>query len=137
AARRARLRDPRRREAARARSAPAPRHRRPGARARGRHGRRGAQDDPRQDGSADGVILLTRRALWVGAAVAALGVLGFWVPWGLDAMLLADVVLLGAVGIDGAPALRPRPGGLGVAREAPPAVPVGGRGQGGHRRRTP
>jgi len=82
------------------------------------------------------VILLTRRALWVGAAVAALGVLGFWVPWGLDAMLLADVALLGAVWIDAALAVRPRPGGLGVAREAPPAFSVGSRGEVGYRWRN-
>lgn len=71
------------------------------------------------------MILCTRRALAVGAALALCGILGFWVPWALDAMLLADVALLGAVWLD---ALRAIPVGsrpLRVARDAPPALSVG------------
>jgi uncharacterized protein (DUF58 family) len=83
------------------------------------------------------VILLTRRALWVAAALAALGLLGYWVPWGLDAMLLADVALLGAAWLDATLAARPGPeGGLAVAREAPPAFSVGHRGEVSYRWRN-
>ncbi len=82
------------------------------------------------------MILLTRRALWVGAALAALGLLGHWVPWGLDAMLVADVALLAAVWIDAALAARPGPAGLAVLREAPPAFSVGHGGEVSYRWRN-
>src|SRR2546430_5371985 len=46
------------------------------SRAGRRHARRGPQGDPRQDGSAHDVILCTRRALWLGAGLALLGLAG-------------------------------------------------------------
>jgi uncharacterized protein (DUF58 family) len=81
------------------------------------------------------VILLTPRALWLGAALAVLGLLGYRVAWGLDAMLLADVALLVAVWVDAALAARPATG-CDVAREAPPAFSVGRRGDVGYRWRN-
>jgi uncharacterized protein (DUF58 family) len=75
------------------------------------------------------VILCTRRALWVGAAVSALGLLGFWVPWALDAMLLADLALVSAVWLDAHRAIAPGTGTLTVEREAPAALSVGRRGE--------
>jgi len=75
------------------------------------------------------VILLTRRALWVGTALAALGILGFWVPRALDAMLLADVALLAAVWFDARRAIPLGSAGLTSTREAPPAFSVGRTGE--------
>jgi uncharacterized protein (DUF58 family) len=69
------------------------------------------------------VILCTPRALWLGAALAALGVAGVWVPGAVDAMLVADVVLLAAVWLDAR--LAAEVGGLGITREAPPALSLG------------
>jgi uncharacterized protein (DUF58 family) len=71
------------------------------------------------------VILCTPRALRLGAALAASGVLGFWVPGALDAMLLADLALFVAVWLDARRAVGPGEGGLAVTREAPPAYSVG------------
>ena len=75
------------------------------------------------------MILLTRRALWVGTALAALGILGFWVPRALDAMLLADVALLAAVWFDARRAIPLGSAGLTSTREAPPAFSVGRTGE--------
>jgi uncharacterized protein (DUF58 family) len=75
------------------------------------------------------VILLTRRACWVGAALATLGLVGAWVPAALDVMLLADAALLLLVWLDATLAARPGPAGLGVTREAPPAFSVGRTGE--------
>jgi len=75
------------------------------------------------------VILLTRRALWVGTALAALGILGFWVPRALDAMLLADVALLAAVWFDARRAIPLGEGALTSTRDAPPAFSVGRTGE--------
>jgi uncharacterized protein (DUF58 family) len=82
------------------------------------------------------VILLTPRALWVGAALAALGLLGYRVPWSLDAMLLADAALLVAVWVDATLAARAGAVGLAVEREAPPAFSVGRPGEVGYRWRN-
>jgi len=82
------------------------------------------------------VTLLTRRALWAGAALAALGLLGFWVPWALDAMLFADVALLAAVWLDARRASPLGPGGISVSREAPPAFSVGRSGEVSYRWRN-
>src|SRR5206468_6494848 len=117
----------RRREGARVGGAAPPRERGAGARARRRDRGRGTQGDPRQDRGADRVILCTRRALWVGAALAAGGVLGLRVPWALDAMLLADVALLAAVWLDARHASPLGERGITVTREAPPAFSVGRR----------
>ena len=59
------------------------------------------------------MILCTRRALAVAAALAVLGLLGFWVGWALDAMLVADVTLVVAIWADAR--LAPRPGAGGGA----------------------
>jgi len=71
------------------------------------------------------VILCTRRALALGAALAALGAAGYWAAWALPAMLVADVVLLAGVWLDGRWAPRPRAPGLEIVRDAPPALSVG------------
>src|SRR6266566_4970373 len=127
AARRARLRDPRRREGTRARRAAPPGECRARARAGRRHAGRGAQGDPRQDRSTHDVILCTPRALWLGAGLALFGLAGLWLPWGLEAMLLGDLALAAAVWLDGflAPQAGPRPRHLVALREAPPAFSVG------------
>lgn len=75
------------------------------------------------------MILLTRRALVAGAAVALLSVLGFWVAWGLDAMLAADVLLLSLVLIDVLRVVSPGSTGLAVVRDAPHAFSVGRSGE--------
>src|SRR5260370_25986610 len=117
-ARRPRLRDPRRREAAGARGAAAPRGRGAGARARGRDARRRPPVDPRSHRGADRVsvvewmaytagaaglwavwylvgsgagVLWTRRGLWVGAALAGWVLLGLLGPSALPAPLLPDL----------------------------------------------
>jgi uncharacterized protein (DUF58 family) len=72
------------------------------------------------------VILPTRRFLWIAAALAGLGVLGVWVDWALDVMLLADAGLLALVLVD---ALRAPAVGAAAAvqpaRDAPPAFSMG------------
>jgi uncharacterized protein (DUF58 family) len=75
------------------------------------------------------VILCTRRALWVGGALSALGLLGFWAAWAFDAMLLADAGLLLAVWLDANRAVAPATWELFVKREAPPAFSVGRTGE--------
>src|SRR6185295_12272858 len=133
AARGPRLRDSGRRESARARGAAPPHQRRSGARARGCDARCRVAGDPRQDRSAHGVILPTRRALWSAAAVSLLGLLAFWVPGSLDAMLVADLALVVAIWIDATRAVRPGTRDLAVEREAPPAFSVGRTGEVGYR----
>jgi uncharacterized protein (DUF58 family) len=56
------------------------------------------------------VILPTRAFLWIAAALGLIGLAGFWVAWALDAMLLADAVLLLACWVDSrlAPRTAPR-----------------------------
>ncbi len=71
------------------------------------------------------MILCTRRALWGGAAAAVFGLLAFWAPWGLDAMLLADLALVLGVWIDALRAVRPGAVELAVFRDAPAAFSVG------------
>src|SRR5206468_5949061 len=82
-------------------------------------------DDPRPHRGPDGVILCTRRALAVGAALAALGATGYWVAWALPAMLVADVVLLAGVWLDGRWAPGAGAPGLEILRDAPSALSVG------------
>jgi uncharacterized protein (DUF58 family) len=69
-------------------------------------------------------ILWTPRALAVAAVIALLGVLGYWVPWALDAMLIADVALILLVWLDASRAVSARP-----EREPLPALSVGHLGQ--------
>src|SRR5207244_2110293 len=66
-------------------------------------------------------VLWTRRALWVGAVCALAGLAALWIPWGLDAMLVADLTLVAVVWLDAALAARPGRAGLGVSRDAAPA----------------
>src|SRR2546430_4601464 len=119
AARRARLRDPRRREGTRARRAAPTGERRARARAGRRHAGRGAHGDSRQDRSTHDVILCTPRTLWLGAGLALFGLAGLWLPWGLEAMLLGDLALAAAVWLDGF--LAPQAG----APPPPPGSPPG------------
>ena len=79
------------------------------------------------------MILPTRRALWSAAAVSLLGLLAFWVPGSLDAMLVADLMLVVAIWIDATRAVRPGTRDLAVEREAPPAFSVGRTGEVGYR----
>jgi len=74
------------------------------------------------------VILWTRRALWLGAGLALVGLAGVWLPWALDAMLVADLVLVAAVWVDALLATRPGQT-LSVSRVAPPAFSVGREGE--------
>ena len=76
-----------------------------------------------------GGVLFTRRALVVAAALAPLGVLGYWVPWALDAMLLADAAVVGLVWLDAALAVPLNIDGLLVWREPLPALSVGHAGE--------
>ena len=50
--------------------------------------------------SGGGGVLWTTRALMVGFAFALIGALGFRVVWALDAMLLANVALIGLIWLD-------------------------------------
>jgi len=76
-----------------------------------------------------GGVLFTRRALVAAAALAPLGVLGFWVPWALDAMLVADAALVALVWLDAALAVSVDQDGLLVWREPLPALSVGHAGE--------
>ena len=69
-------------------------------------------------------ILWTRRALALAGGVALLPLLGYWVPGALDAMLIADLLLVAGVWFDAQRAVRPGPQ-LAVAREAPSGFSVG------------
>lgn len=79
----------------------------------------------------NGGLLWTPRALGVAAALAGIGVLGYWVPVALDAMLIADTVLILLVWRDATLAVRvapaPAPAGaeLSVTRDPLPALSVG------------
>ena len=72
------------------------------------------------------MILPTRAFLWIAAALGLIGLAGLRVTWGLDAMLLADVVLLALTLADAL--LAPTVGATGavrVTRDAPPAFSLG------------
>jgi len=69
-------------------------------------------------------ILWTPRALVVAAILAAFGVAGFWTPWGLDVMLLADLLLIVLIWIDATLAQT-----VVVNREPLPALSVGHTGE--------
>jgi len=88
-----------------------------------------------------GQVLFTPRALVVGAALSLVGAMGFWVPWALDAMLVADAALVALVWLDAGLAVSLDQDGLLVWREPLPALSVGHAGEvayrwsnGGHRR---
>ena len=76
-----------------------------------------------------GQVLFTPRALVVGAGLSLLGAMGFWVPWALDAMLVADGVLVGLVWLDTALAAALDENSLWVRREPRPALSVGQAGE--------
>ena len=72
------------------------------------------------------MILPTRAFLWIAAALGLIGLAGLRVTWGLDAMLLADAVLLALTFADAL--LAPTVGTTGavrVTRDAPPAFSLG------------
>jgi len=73
-------------------------------------------------------ILWTRRALAAATGSAGLAALGYWVPGALDAMLVADALLVGLVWFDAQRAVRPGPF-LAVEREAPSGFSVGHAGE--------
>jgi uncharacterized protein (DUF58 family) len=79
-----------------------------------------------------GGVLFTRRALIVTAALAALGILGFRLPWALDAMLVADACLVALVWLDAGLAASFERTGLVVDRELLPALSVGHAGEVGY-----
>ncbi|MGE5803526.1 MAG: DUF58 domain-containing protein [Gemmatimonadota bacterium] len=76
-----------------------------------------------------GGILWTSRALMIGAAFSGLAALGFWVPWALDAMLLANLALIALIWLDAtlAPRIAAAPSQvqITVARDPPAALSVG------------
>jgi uncharacterized protein (DUF58 family) len=65
-------------------------------------------------------ILWTPRALLIGAILAVLGAAGFWTSWALDAMLLADLLLILLIWLDATLAQT-----VAVNREPLPALSVG------------
>jgi uncharacterized protein (DUF58 family) len=69
-------------------------------------------------------VLWTERALLVAAALAIVGATGYWLPWALDLMLLADVLLVGLVWVDATRAPK-----VTVSREPLPALSVGHTGE--------
>ena len=70
------------------------------------------------------MILSTPRALTLAAVLALLGALGYWVPWALDAMLIADAALILLIWLDATLAVGVQP-----EREPLPALSVGHTGQ--------
>jgi len=78
-------------------------------------------------GSAAG-MLWTARALVIAGLVSVFGILGFLVPWGFDAMLIADAALIFLVWLD---ATLAQP--VEVTREPLPALSVGHNAEVGYR----
>ena len=70
---------------------------------------------------AAGGVLWTPLSLSSAAAFAVIGALGFWVPWALDAMLIADAVLIALIWLDATLAVRvdAAPGWRGLLPPAP------------------
>ncbi|HEV2672413.1 MAG TPA: DUF58 domain-containing protein [Gemmatimonadales bacterium] len=75
---------------------------------------------------AAGGVLWTPLSLSIAAAFAVIGALGFWVPWALDAMLIADVILVALIWLDATLALRvdSAPGSHGFLPTPPAALLV-------------
>jgi uncharacterized protein (DUF58 family) len=69
-------------------------------------------------------ILWTPRALLIAAIVSVFGAAGLWMPWGLDVMLLADLVLVLLIWLDATLAQT-----VVVIREQLPALSVGHTGE--------
>lgn len=74
-----------------------------------------------------GGLLWTPRALSIAAAFAMIGFLGYWVPWALDAMLIADIVLIALIWLDASLAVGVAVAGapVSVTREPLPALSIG------------
>lgn len=76
-----------------------------------------------------GGVLWTGRALMIGSAFAVIGALGYWVSWALDAMLVANVLLIAVIWLDAtlAPSVAAAPSDarVTVTREPPAALSVG------------
>ncbi len=77
-------------------------------------------------------MLWTPRALAIAAVLSVFGIAGFWAPWGLDAMLSADVVLIFLIWLD---ATLAQP--VAVTREPLPALSVGHNGEVSYRWTNP
>ena len=77
-------------------------------------------------------MLWTPRALAIAAVVSVFGIAGFWAPWGLDAMLVADAVLVFLIWLD---ATLAQP--VAVTREPLPALAVGHSGEVSYRWTNP
>ncbi len=69
-------------------------------------------------------ILWTPRALLIAGLLALAGVAGFWTPWSIDVMLLADLVLIVLIWLDATLAQT-----VVVIREPLPALSVGHSGE--------
>lgn len=67
------------------------------------------------------ILLCTRRALWLGAAVALLALAGFWVSWAPQAVLAADALLVVIIWLDA----RWAPSPVTDQRPAPPVAGTG------------
>ena len=82
-----------------------------------------------QPGRSSAGVLWTTRALMIGSALALIGALGFWIPWALDAMLLANLALITLIWLDATLAPRaaaaPAPTPVTVTRDPPAALSVG------------
>ena len=76
-----------------------------------------------------GGVLWTGRALMIGSAFAVIGALGYWASWALDAMLVANVLMIAVIWMDAtlAPpvAAAPSDARVTVTREPPAALSVG------------
>ena len=80
-----------------------------------------------------GGVLWTTRALMIGSALAVIAALGFWIPWALDAMLLANLALIALIWLDATLAPRvaaaPSQTPVTVSRDPPAALSVGHAGE--------
>src|SRR5688572_28498146 len=80
-----------------------------------------------------GGVLWTPRALMIGSALAVIAALGYWIPWALDAMLLANLALIALIWLDATLAPRvaaaPSQTPVTVSREPPAALSVGHAGE--------
>ena len=75
------------------------------------------------------MILWTRRALGVAGALALLALTGYWLPWGVSAMVVADVAFSVLILLDGWLAVPAGPSGVSVTREPPAALTLGRSGE--------
>lgn len=71
------------------------------------------------------MILWTRRALGIAGALALLALAGYWLPWGVSAMVVADVAFSALILLDGWLAVPAGPAGVTAVREPPTALTLG------------